>query len=360
MANIVFVLGAGASRQGGCPVMAEFLPKARHLYATGQLGQFADDFELVDRVIQELLRGHSKVRSIHSHMEWVFNAIEIGIACGRLGNMSRDELQRCKEGFIRLIVGVLELTQDFKIHQSIGTPMLPEGYDELGRFVRRVTHRDGSHSVSFITFNYDIGLEISLARHEVPYFYSGLEDGDADCCPVIKPHGSVNWARTNDEDQPIAVIPIDIESFFEPTGSTFLTVDRFPLWEHYERFRRQNPTSEGVFIVPPSESKAESRSSLASLWEQAANQLANANMVVIAGYSLPDTDQFFKNFFTVGLLSDTELRQVHVINPDSQVKARFQDLLDGYARDRFKMQTSYFGDGIRNLDSEYTTLEGAI
>lgn len=63
MSHVVFILGAGASREGGAPLMGDFLDKARALLASGEVGDAKESFEQVFKAIRELRAVHSSLVS---------------------------------------------------------------------------------------------------------------------------------------------------------------------------------------------------------------------------------------------------------------------------------------------------------
>src|SRR5689334_12065685 len=77
MSEVVFILGAGASKHAGVPMMAEFLDKARELYAADDIGAYRSDFERVFRVISGLQRVHSKSELDLVNLESVFGAFDM-------------------------------------------------------------------------------------------------------------------------------------------------------------------------------------------------------------------------------------------------------------------------------------------
>jgi len=58
MANVVFILGAGASRQAGGPLMGDFLEVAESLLKTNKVGSNAKAFECVFQAIGALQAVH--------------------------------------------------------------------------------------------------------------------------------------------------------------------------------------------------------------------------------------------------------------------------------------------------------------
>src|SRR5690242_15897502 len=91
MSEIVFILGAGASREAGAPLMKDFLPRADQLRGESRTGQYAEDFQRVDNAINELTRVHSKARLNLTDLEEVSGALEMAKRIGRFPGLQTEE-----------------------------------------------------------------------------------------------------------------------------------------------------------------------------------------------------------------------------------------------------------------------------
>src|SRR5207253_500176 len=72
----IFILGAGASRQAGAPLMSDFLDVATALRRSGRAGDFQAEFDTVFEAIGALQVVHSKARLDITNIESVFAAFE--------------------------------------------------------------------------------------------------------------------------------------------------------------------------------------------------------------------------------------------------------------------------------------------
>jgi hypothetical protein len=70
-------------------------------------------------------------------------------------------------------------------------------------------------------------------------------------------------------------------------------------------------------IVPPGIFKSEYQGSLGKVWQQAAKELAEAREIFVIGYSLPESDLFFRNLFALGTEGPTILERFAVLNYDN-------------------------------------------
>ena len=104
MADVVFVLGAGASADSGAPLMTNFLEVAEDLWRIGEVGPDAAHFERVFKSIAALKSVHAQSVLDTYNLESVFSAFEMGAMVGRLGSISDDaEIQSTRDAMVRLI-----------------------------------------------------------------------------------------------------------------------------------------------------------------------------------------------------------------------------------------------------------------
>lgn len=92
MRNVVFILGAGASKQCGAPLMNDFLETAFHLWKTNKVQEKQEHFERVFRAISALQIVHSKSQIDLDNIESIFTALEMANVLGKLPRV-RDRLK---------------------------------------------------------------------------------------------------------------------------------------------------------------------------------------------------------------------------------------------------------------------------
>lgn len=355
MSSAVFILGAGASAQSGCPCMYDFFDRAQTLFATGALGEFEADFQRVQAFRSKLQRSFAKADIDIFGLESVFNAIEMAITLGL-----EDDATRAS--FVRLIGGVLERTQLHTVTRNLnpnsnGISMRlagPAGYTQLAGLIRRLLLNKHYSSLSFVTFNYDLGLEIALHGVGIPFSYhldvnDKVPDGGVG---VFKLHGSLNWHQVSKRDGvqyvPVEWIVSQAHALWDSTQTGNLSTPLM-LSEVYRRHSRIDMELGDAFIVPPSENKAASRKILQPVWKAACLAIADADVISAIGFSIPATDQFFKLFYALGSVSDKILQGFYVVDKSDMVRSRYESLLGGHARHRLQVEVSDFVQGIRFL-----------
>ena len=133
-----------------------------------------------------------------------------------------------------------------------------------------------------VTFNYDLVIEQALSR-----CFVGKKRVEPDYClgprsrsrpklagvrtsfPLLKIHGSINWS-------------------LGPSGRLRVTpADQFKVPQSPGRFKK-------VALVPPTWRKGDQGGAFDAIMERAIDEMTSADRIVIVGYSLPDSDQYFR------------------------------------------------------------------
>jgi hypothetical protein len=345
----VFILGAGASHAAGAPLMAGFLKAAKELHAANRFGASAPQIQSVlDAAYKDLKPVLAKAQFTNlTNIEELFSAIDIGELIGSFGNRPPAALAELRKAIVVFITRTIEETITVPHTQTSMTS--PGDYDMLTKLVRAKIEKTaglGRNDISFITFNYDTCLEYGLVRRTlgVDYglnepFIDPAEDRYQVRVPVLKLHGSINWARCPKCSK---IVPTEIDPWRNITATELVDTPEFHLNLGSRIAGKQHscgtPLDPEPVIVPPTWNKSASTRGLEAVWRRAAAEIGSAENIVVIGYSFPKTDMFFKYLFALGSHSDTHLESFTVINgPNSEaVKAQFADLLGPMSSDGFK------------------------
>lgn len=345
MSRTVFILGAGASRQAGGPLMADFLDKARQLRREGRVNDTAADFDLVFKTLASLDVVHAKANISIDNFEQVFGLFEMGALCGRLGRLSAEEIPKAGVAIRRLIVKTLEVAIPLPVRDQAA--LAPAPYGDLITLAGLI-EKAKLGPVSYLTFNYDVSLDYALhrARERVDYC---LSSDSRDGVPVMKLHGSLNWARCQKCAQ---IVPWHLREFlsnrswrpfFEETKTATLNIgSSLDQFNHCDTACAREPV-----LVPPTWNKARYQE-LNSVWQRAAEHLSEAENIFVVGFSLPTTDEFFRFLFALGTVGDARIERFWVFDP-ADVSPRFRDLLGATARTRFQWIGCGFDEAIREI-----------
>jgi hypothetical protein len=342
VSEFVFILGAGFSKPAGAPLMANFLERAEQL-----IGSSAS-LQAVSRAISELQIAHSKADLDLYDLEAVFGIFEMArlIPIAQLPALQNENAAlELISSLKAAIAETLEVSTLFP-----RTAPIPE-YLSFAELIGGLNHPTGQfeHRCSILTFNYDLIVDHTLL-FGYGYDYC-LNDGAPTRTPLLKLHGSLNWASCECGE----ITPWHIGSYLQ--DRRFLDADRIrlPLSTRLNEARLshcgKNVGSDPV-IVPPTWSKADHHHAIAKVWRRAAGELANAENIFVIGYSLPQSDAFFRYLYALGAIGDQLIKRFWVFNPDAATKSRFEELLGKAVARRFRFSQTPFPDCVREIKNE--------
>lgn len=361
MSEIVIVLGAGASAQSGVPVMSRFLDRARDLYAMEDLGHATEDFEHTFEAVSRLQSTHSKAAIDIINIESVWTALEMAALLGLdwIGDANRQ-----LHGLRSLIVQTVCRSIDYV--DDPANVRLPEAYPRFVRLLKDVLAEPGpKRSVSVVTFNYDVALDTALRVAGILPDYAVepmLEEEQAQAIPLLKLHGSVNWRLLHPVSGGTSVGVVGVGRLLRQSQEL---QSRLGFGTRYEVFRRLPEAIAALLaderrervefdplIVPPTWEKGASQALIAPVWRRAAAELAEAEDIIVIGYSMPETDSFFRNLYGLATVGPRPLRSFLVFNPEPEgggVHTRFAQLLGPGALHRFSYVSQPFDQAIGEL-----------
>jgi NAD-dependent SIR2 family protein deacetylase len=356
MSQTVFILGAGASRHAGVPVMREFMDAARDLLRHEDLEEVEkDDFRLVLSAIDALQAAHSKAELDIQNIEHVFAAFEMARLIGKLGSLSNDDIGKLPAAMRTLIAATIERSVKLQWVNAAARPS--PAYEDFARLAAQLGK---SQPVTVITFNYDLCFEHALGALGVQFDYGLGTRSIRSGVRLLKLHGSLNWVVCPDAGCG-AITDYSLNTYFSRRS-----------WLGEPKFMRLLVSSEAkkttkcrtcgqvggeLMIIPPTWNKAVHQDRLSVVWRSAAQELQDAERIVVSGYSLPESDRFFHYLYALGTIGPANLRDFWVCDPDATVAARFKEILGPQARARFAFHNEYFQQTVtraRSLVSQNT------
>jgi len=348
VSEIVFILGAGASREAGAPLVSDFIEKARALRRAGRVRQFEAEFDCVLDAISKLQAVHSKSELALDNIESVFAAFEMGALIDKLPGVSGDEKQRrLLAAFRRVITVTLEESVTFPTHGQVA--VADKAYKKFGMLVKTLNGDGSQGRCSIITFNYDVALDYALWAVGVSVDYCLRGTRQTESTPLLKLHGSLNWARCSKCHGIIAWNVDDYIKQYRPI--TWERDGRIPLYMASELPHSSLTCCNGGIIpdpviVPPTWDKTRYHEALSPVWRRAALELESAESVFVSGYSLTESDSFFRYLFSLGTVGDTIIERFWVFDPDEQglVRKRFERLIGPAVRARFRFENKTFAE----------------
>jgi hypothetical protein len=338
----VFIFGAGASAPAGVPMMADFVDRAERLFRENRFepGSRAA-VEDVFRAIGELQPVYAKAYLDLDNIEALFGVIEMAQLVGKLAGRDGPSIEKLRSSLVTMIVETIEQSTKLGHPQAHAAA---EPYGSLLRSLKQISETRAGRALepSFITFNYDLALDHALTFSGVPFDYGLSEDTRPRALPLLKLHGSINWGLCQEpacrEIVPFYVSEAQFDPIFTQSGQAAI----YNLGSELKRRREHhNMALTGPVIVPPTWNKTEYHGGLTRVWQRAAAELGSADSLIVVGYSLPESDSFFRYLFALGSTSQTRLKRVMVVNPDpdGEVARRFKGMLGRALQSRVQFVT---------------------
>jgi len=314
----VFVFGAGASKADGLPTQAELLKgyfsnNPQDDFSVALNGYFKDFFGIVNTRSED-----NKWPSFEEALAMVEIAMDKEHSFGPI--YTADKLKMIRDGLIISMGRAIEScpVNSDTIHKKFVSKLFWKGHYIKDEY-------------SFVSFNYDILLDIALMqmlRHDIysdygiqfansrDNFHSTSFDrwkppGDKSVL-ILKPHGSLNWMQCASCDS--------IAMFGNSKGKIFKTGLLHTI-EHC-------PTDHSPmhFVVePPSYFKRYKNYYLQATWIKLNDILSLADKIVFIGYSMPDADVMIKYAFKRACFSKE--KSIVVVDPDVSVTKRYERVL---------------------------------
>ncbi len=338
MANTVFILGAGASYQAGAPLMNDFLDVAYNLWRTGDVKDFDQQFASVFRGRSALQQVHSKSQLNIQNIESVFAAFEMGKTLQKFGDFNNEEIENLVAAMKSIIVATIESKLEFPVSSDQASIYSPYPYDSFVEMLQNLkTKSVPKQDVAVITFNYDLALDYAFYKEQIGIYY-GLEGNRRDnAVPFLKLHGSLNWAHCSVCGK---VVPWELKEYYSTHQLRFKqNIYRLRLGSKIKEHKHgDHEMYSEPLIAPPTWSKAEYYKILSPVWANAAKELSDAENIFVIGYSLPESDSFFRYLYALGTVGSTILKRFWVFDPDrtGDVEKRFRDLLGHGAQQAFQ------------------------
>lgn len=332
----LFILGAGASKSAGAPLMNDFLDKAQELYRERAPGIDLIAFQIVFDALSDLQSVRQKSSLDLENIEAVFSTTEVGRLLGKLPGRGPIEIADLRNSLVAVIVQTIERTMRFPV--SNGQIKPPGYYSQFAALVERLRMPEKARlvrDVSILTFNYDLGIDYALHFQGIPFTYGLLEEKKPkDKVPLLKLHGSINWGLCKGCRE---IVPFQVgEAHFNLFNETKYVF--FDLGSMLKDKKHCQYSLEPPVLVPPTWDKSGYQEQVAMVWRRAASELSDAENIFVIGYSLAATDSFFRYLFAIGAQSKTLIKRVWVFNPDEDgsVKTRFEAFIGPSSKPRFR------------------------
>jgi len=334
--------------------MMKFLDVAYELLTVGRISDAEkESFKAVFEARSHLQQVHSKSNLDIHNIESVFAAFEMANTLKRLGDYPPEQIRELPGAMKTVIASTIEKSLRFPLRGTHAIAPLP--YGSFVNLVWNLRHAAvPRQTVAVITFNYDIAVDYAFNQLNTPVEY-GLEDEPVDnAIPLLKLHGSLNWAWCRECE---VVVPCTLPEDFSKWERGYQGITGPAMISMRNVLARcahgKHPVDLEPVIVPPTWYKSDYYGTLSPVWARAAFELSAAESIFVIGYSLPPSDLFFRYLYALGTLSETVLKHFWVFNPDASVHERFQALLGLGAQQRFRASTSSFSNSIQEIEKGF-------
>ena len=297
MADVVFILGAGASKRGGAPLMADFLDAARallvsessrqHTHASNGPAFNVAAFNKVFEAIGKLQAIHSKAQLDIFNIESVFATLEMAKLLHKMPGYDTDHIDGLIDALKIVIASTLELTLKLSLSESGNIPTAPQPYPQFVKLLQDIRTASPPYNPVIITFNYDLALDYALHQVALPAKYCLDSTDPSSGVPVLKLHGSLNWVAQGSN-----VVPWRIGDILNQNPTNIFVYrgtegPYFQITPHLINCRNegQSPAGSQPVIVPPTWNKYEYQSQITAVWARAARELSDAKHIFVIGYS---------------------------------------------------------------------------
>ena len=250
-----------------------------------------------------------------------------------------------------MICKTLARTVRFRCEAGNAGLLPPEVYWNFAKLVGSIRAVEPkANRCSILTFNYDLALDYALAVENIHVDYH--IDGNAhteDSVSLLKLHGSLNWRWSQDN----SVVPILLArtEYPRPVGNKTVYVDPYeglgaPL---FPRGFHPHPKKTEPLIVPPTWNKTGYQRQIRKVWRRAALELSDAEQVFVCGFSLPETDLFFRYLLALGTFGRSRIKRFWVMNPCESVGPRFEALIGPHIKRAYDFLAFRFVDSVARL-----------
>ncbi len=357
MSKNIFILGAGASKEAGAPLMDDFLDKAKDLLDLNKVkGKYKKDFDRIFKTISDLKPIHYAVKIDLDNIENLFAALEMGKLLDKIPNISEEESESLLKTIKLFIFITLEKTIEFPVHSEKVYPN--ENYEALVKLMKELNESGlPQNKCSVITFNYDLALDYALNYYNSSVNYGLSEIKNQRSPLLLKLHGSSNWVKC----QVCGKISFwSLSEFFGKYQYLFLKNLKFVNLDLASKLISSGlkccdkEIKSEPYIVPPTWSKTEYYKDISLIWKRAAFELSEAENIFICGYSLRESDLFFRYLFGLSSIGASRIRRFWVFDPDESdiVYNRFINFIAPAIEKKFRFEKKRFSEAINIIRNE--------
>jgi SIR2-like protein len=388
----VYLLGAGFSKPIGTPVLSDFVPEAlRMLTEEAEVGggPLRGLIKKLNKMLPQYMSASAHRTSALVNLEDLFCMVDLRKSVESLDLAKSKKAGRTSGDRGLLIELILRTCQlSYKKHLKaleIGdeslAPTVPRRYldprvskdlqesitnESLNvcayhAFLSQVLaaqkgRKDLLSLDAIITLNYDLLIESKLGGFKDATIIYGqklftgrkrvvgkspvrclnwVEDRDLpdNLVPLLKLHGSLNWKARDPETR------TQLAQMTEPYADDVL--------------KRKASDVDLIPLVPPTWRKGSNEKGIYErLMAQALQQLKTAGRIVIIGYSMPETDGYFRYLMAEAMCTpDPPMIEVWNVRPEVEMRERTTLMFGPLLKDRVRYESGGFGGFVQSFRS---------
>ncbi|WP_290654097.1 hypothetical protein [Idiomarina sp.] len=321
-------------------------------------------FNVIFGFIDRLQKSQAKANIDLHNIESIYTALEMSQLL-KLEDLKKpsnwQELRTCMAYFLTKTIEdntKFQYTNNFpRYWPDSGTTInLGNNRKTIDSVIQQLCKLQDSWDITIVSFNYDLVVEALLCACGLQTRYCLESEPDnlkSDSVKLLKLHGSINWERR--------------EVGQTKAGRAIKDLVAHHYYIKNKRNENKNfivdPSSKDIttnfsenitpFIVPPIWNKSSYHNDVSDVWQEAAKALSKATHIYTAGYSLPQTDGFFRQLYALGTVGSAPLQDFRVfdIEPEDSpngVNSRFQNLLGRGAENVY----TYHSEGLNMLATQ--------
>lgn len=265
----VFVFGAGLSIPAGLPAAASLLKRAFNWKEEFALTL---NTTLIEDLCDYFYPGLQRSMDQYPDAEDLLGMMESARAYDSVRGRGRG--YRWRSGYIS--------DAQRQLSRLLGEFLWSFQRNEM---IDRISHirnivRDHKANTIFVTFNYDLLLEMALTLEGIEFSYA-IDKKDNDRNVILKPHGSINWSLPSDYSR--------CKDWQRDRCIHFL--DRIFVYDEiFPAFLREGINPDYIFIAPTPNKQIEIEF-LKRQWTSFSSSIHSCRNITIVGYSLPAADR---------------------------------------------------------------------
>lgn len=323
--NIVYILGAGFSAPLGLPVIANFLEKAKDL-------AFLDNVEIPHR--KEIIEKFERLRNVGTvcksdpyNIEEIFSIIAMDEF---LGGSKRQLIFRVKK-FISAVIqhttpktSVWNSTEPPKTNHVVS---IDKHYAGHRAFVASLFNLRAMREKGQFDDSYQLKVGFTPSNQQNKYDVLTMN------------YDTILEDITDSYNLFLEVPSMEKPSFNIISKDNKELQDKPNLCKLHGCVRQDN-------IIPPTWNKGNSE--IKPIWSAAHHLLVKANRVRIIGYSLPETDSYFRYFLKSALAQCTHLKEISVYNLGEEARQTYSDFFNYPKFQYYNVNCSDYFKGLLN------------